>query len=1479
MNPNSQSASAEGGSPRVVAGTFGRRAGPLLLLLTVVLAVVGGLQTDRFQTLPDPLRAATGLRWWLTPVERNAFMRIPTIQGTLHGIHALSADVVWAVGNDGLIVGTTDGGRTWKRGTIVPGAPAPQPPKAAFVSPGEHKTSWSLIRSANAAVVRPQAPTLSVDGAQQYDPKQAANAAQSPVQTPLNVQQFNPAPTKLRAPVDTKGSSPEGASNVAREVRQKAPAQPSKAAEAAADAVVNAVMSNEVLGVRLLTPTIGVAITASGNILRTDDGGVTWHTARTATAQLAAVTATPGGRLVAVGASGTMLTSDDQGITWSLRNVKTRASLSSVAFADALTGLAPGTDGALFRTTDGGNTWSEFAATGSGPALRDVVFADGKVAIALNANAVMRSADGGATWARTSLIAADLRSEFPKAVQFFDSQHGLILGRDKNWTTADGGVTWASVASPCSEPSFCAALSAAPDGTMYVVGSDGLIARANDYGARWTPLTADATSTFRSLAFTGTRDGVIVGDHGTVLTTSDGGETWVARNTGVSAPLKSVGFASSDHGVAVGSGGTVLLTRDRGNSWAARPAGRSDYDVVDFSDARNGFAIARSNASEVATTADGGETWNLTNDLKSLLSDARYRSLSPLVASEGSTIIPVIRGSERGHARVTTQGNIEFIRGDNQPVQSFPIDRALPWTSITRAAFGDATHGIAIGRNGMALRTEDGGKQWQRASLDTTLNLIDLSFFSPHEAVVIASGRVFTSDDAGKTWSRVIYRRYPSPWLWLASFALLLAASLLIKQRVSEPEVASQRPSVADAAVSDSPITWKDPDAVGLRSIALGLSRFLRNRRTQPPITIAVTGEWGTGKSSLMNLLQEDLKRYGFRPVWFNAWHHQSGENLLGSLLANIHAQGVPPWMTIAGLDFRLSLLFVRIRRFWFRLALTLLALTVVFFTYEMLGKNAATLWSAVKSDGSFSLDNLGAATGLVGLVVAVLTPVLGAIRAVSAFGLQPQKLIANVATSGQDESSRLQPGARYRFAKEFRDFANALEPRTLVVFIDDLDRCRKENVIEVLEAVNFLVSSGRCVVVLGMARRWVEACVGKAFEELAAATAVRPDVAAPGSNPSAGAAAVAPLDEKQERALEQRQFARNYLEKLINIEIRIPRLTDEASRIILESSTTRPKEPGWRRRLGEGVFRAMPMVVLALSLGAIVLLGYLVADELKSLDSALAAREAATAHHATQITSSAVDVANQNASTQPNGSIPMRAERVLTFDAAPATSSMIGYVGTGVPALVTLAILAGLLLFMRKEVRTDDSPRFLRALTILQPLIVLGGDSPRSLKRFLNHLRYVAMRCSPIADPPTSWERLRNWVLRLFDDADSSPPAPESQRQPRAVLEENVLVALAAIYRINDAWLDILSYGGGDGSRTVGQRIGDLIDKEFEARIPDGHERALIAKRVQKAIDTFNAEFPTSALFTEKWRDAAYLATFYDVMARESASSEAPSE
>ena len=54
--------------------------------------------------------------WWLYPVERNAFKRLPTILDDLHDAFVLpGTQKIWVVGAAGLIAHSADSGRTWNR--------------------------------------------------------------------------------------------------------------------------------------------------------------------------------------------------------------------------------------------------------------------------------------------------------------------------------------------------------------------------------------------------------------------------------------------------------------------------------------------------------------------------------------------------------------------------------------------------------------------------------------------------------------------------------------------------------------------------------------------------------------------------------------------------------------------------------------------------------------------------------------------------------------------------------------------------------------------------------------------------------------------------------------------------------------------------------------------------------------------------------------------------------------------------------------------------------------------------------------------------------------------------------------------------------------------------------------------------------------------------------------------------------------------
>ena len=69
---------------------------------------------------------------------------------------------------------------------------------------------------------------------------------------------------------------------------------------------------------------------------------------------------------------------------------------------------------------------------------------------------------------------------------------------------------------------------------------------------------------------------------------------------------------------------------------------------------------------------------------------------------------------------------------------------------------------------------------------------------------------------------------------------------------------------------------------------------IIRDPNTQGPLTIGLFGTWGSGKTSLMNFVSDDLgdpaKSAGrkFRTAWFDAWKYEKEEALWRALLLRV---------------------------------------------------------------------------------------------------------------------------------------------------------------------------------------------------------------------------------------------------------------------------------------------------------------------------------------------------------------------------------------------------------------------------------------------------------------------------------------------------------------------------------------------------------------------------------------------------------------
>jgi hypothetical protein len=152
----------------------------------------------------------------------------------------------------------------------------------------------------------------------------------------------------------------------------------------------------------------------------------------------------------------------------------------------------------------------------------------------------MATSDGGASWTRQYAGQADLNQ-----VDFVDGDHGWAAGGGALLRTADGGATWTALAEPCQgelsslhfvSPAvgYAVAAAAAPadspsPGGPYTTATGGTLLRTGDGGATWSAVTS-APANPQSACFANADDGYL-GTPGHIWRTTDGGQHWTLALT------------------------------------------------------------------------------------------------------------------------------------------------------------------------------------------------------------------------------------------------------------------------------------------------------------------------------------------------------------------------------------------------------------------------------------------------------------------------------------------------------------------------------------------------------------------------------------------------------------------------------------------------------------------------------------------------------------------------------------------------------------------------------------------------------------------------------------------------------------------------------------------------------------------------------------------------------------------------------------
>ncbi|VVP72805.1 Ycf48-like protein [Pseudomonas fluorescens] len=894
----------------------------------------------------------------------------------------------------------------------------------------------------------------------------------------------------------------------------------------------------------------------------------------------------------------------------------------------------------------------------------------------------------------------------------------------------------------------------------WAVGDFGSISTSFDCSASWELQASAAPGSLFAVTFLADgKHGWAAGFNGALLRTTDGGDHWLPTDAGTQTILTSIMFLENGTGWLAGADGTLRTSKDFGRSWVKldiRPQLPGLHFVYFHPDGLQGW-VTGDNGTFLATI-DGGHTWSSVPLPSSELLNLQSIRFSP----DG------INGSATGSEGmvVTTDG------GKTWNVQYTPEGKIRV---AGTAAYSSGTGSSWIARDeGQMLSTTDGWKTTHYSYSPAHSTRLAMWFSSDKEGWAVGLHPALTrTSDGGETWtivpSPIQYARYPAPWFWAS---LLLIGGLWIRTfQTKRPPVED---GVAAIAASDAPTQSFSQDRLSFGPLAKGISRFLRNEATEPPLTLAISGDWGTGKSSLMKLICKDLESNGCRPVWFNAWHHQKDEQLLAALLSAVREQS-PPSFFAGGWLFRWRLLLLRSRKHWF--VTTVLLLVGVWVTGYLWAHEASqwqplsTLINAVatavqQGPTALNLDSPSLAP-LAAKLAGLVTIFVALRKALTAYGADPAVLLSNSVEQFRLKEASALTSFRSRFAQEFDEVTQCL-PGRLVVVIDDLDRCRAEAVLEVMEAVNFLVSSGKCFVIFGMATNRVQAALALSFEKIAQEM-TELDIASQAS--------FTPEAKAELERTRRRKYARDYLEKLVNLEIAVPDTpTDEPHRLLEESSPDSSQDKA-------GPFKRLK--VAAATIGFVI---------------AIAGTWYLGGHYQFPVIptqAAQTDVQNKAKSSQPSEvgqsksdvSTPNKAslDTAATINPYPMhepvdTRNNIAFTLIAITLVVVAAGIAYALFRLRRSLyQVQDSPAFKAALVAWLPLVKRHRKTPRALKRFANRLRYLAMLQQAQRLDQNGWDtlpkRLKAWL--------GLSTAPEQPSDAEISIDEHRIVALGALYEV----------------------------------------------------------------------------------------------
>jgi hypothetical protein len=270
----------------------------------------------------------------------------------------------------------------------------------------------------------------------------------------------------------------------------------------------------------------------------------------------------------------------------------------------------------------------------------------------------------------------------------------------------------------------------------------------------------------------------------------------------------------------------------------------------------------------------------------------------------------------------------------------------------------------------------------------------------------------------------------------------------------------------------------REPSAKSLTRL-LNNEIFNTNNEMNHGFMIHLQGEWGDGKSTFLNLIEQNINSLdnNWIVVKYNAWRNQHIDPPWWSFINDVYRQSREKIPGLLRVFFRIKENSRRIIKYQSSQKLMSLTMAIVFsyiiFRYRLAIFNFSN--KSLQVDGII-IESKGIALEVFAKLITALGAVVGLIYSFSKFLSSPLFLrSSSTAKSFMERSTNPMKKVKTHYESLVDDINSS--GYQLAIFIDDLDRCNDKFTVELLEGIQTLFKDKKVLFVVAGDRNWICQC------------------------------------------------------------------------------------------------------------------------------------------------------------------------------------------------------------------------------------------------------------------------------------------------------------------------------------------------------------------------------------------------------------------